>query len=78
MVVAAHLTGHEQPIPGGATGVVPIDYKRAGGLLADWAIWKTDGKANAGVMGVSDVLSTAKVKRDLRGGKTDDDGPHAA
>jgi ribose transport system substrate-binding protein len=58
MVVAAHLTGYEQPIPGGATGVVPIDYKRAGGLLADWAIWKTDGKANASVMGVSDVLST--------------------
>jgi ribose transport system substrate-binding protein len=58
LVVAAHLTGYEQPIPGGASGVVPIDYKRAGGLLADWAIWKTDGKANAGVMGVSDVLST--------------------
>ncbi|MGA9320283.1 MAG: substrate-binding domain-containing protein [Xanthobacteraceae bacterium] len=58
LVVAAHLTGYEQPIPGGATGVVPIDYKRAGGLLADWAIWKTDGKANASVMGVSDVLST--------------------
>ena len=58
MVVAAHLTGYEQPIPGGATGVVPIDYKRAGGLLADWAIWKTDGKANAIVVGISDVLST--------------------
>jgi ribose transport system substrate-binding protein len=57
-VVAAHLTGYEQPIPGGATGVVPIDYKRAGALLADWAIWKTDGKANAIVVGVSDVLST--------------------
>ena len=39
-------------------GVVPIDYKRAGGLLADWAIWKTDGKANASVMGANDVLST--------------------
>jgi ribose transport system substrate-binding protein len=58
MVVAAHLTGYEQPIPGGVNAVVPIDYKRAGGLLADWAIWKTDGKANASVMGVSDVLST--------------------
>ena len=33
--------------PGGANGVVPIDYKRAGALLADWAIWKTDGNANA-------------------------------
>jgi ribose transport system substrate-binding protein len=58
LVVAAHLTGYEQPMPGGVTGVVPIDYKRAGGLLADWAIWKTDGKVDAAVMGVSDVLST--------------------
>jgi ribose transport system substrate-binding protein len=57
-VVAAHLTGYEQPIPGGVSAVVPIDYKRAGALLADWAIWKTDGKANAVVVGVSDVLST--------------------
>jgi ribose transport system substrate-binding protein len=57
-VVAAHLTGYEQGLPGGVTGVVPIDYKRAGALLADWAIWKTDGKADANVMGVSDVLST--------------------
>jgi ribose transport system substrate-binding protein len=57
-VVAAHLTGYEQGMPGGVTGVVPIDYKRAGALLADWAIWKTDGKADAAVMGVSDVLST--------------------
>jgi ribose transport system substrate-binding protein len=57
-VVPAHLTGYEQPIPGGATGVAPIDNKRAGGLLADWAIWKTDGRVNAIVVGVSDVLST--------------------
>jgi len=57
-VVAAHLTGYEQPMPGGVTGVVPIDYKRAGALLGDWAIWKTDGRADASVMGVSDVLST--------------------
>jgi ribose transport system substrate-binding protein len=57
-VVASHLTGYEQPLPGGVSGVVPIDYKRAGALLADWAIWKTDGKVNAIVVGVSDVLST--------------------
>ena len=58
MVVAAHLTGYEQPVPGGVNAVVPIDYKRTGGLLADWAIWKTDGKVEAAVIGVSDVLST--------------------
>jgi ribose transport system substrate-binding protein len=57
-VVAAHLTGYEQPTPAGVSGTVPIDYKRAGALLADWAIWKTDGKANAVVVGINDVLST--------------------
>ena len=57
-VVASHLTGYEQPLPGGVSGVVPIDYKRAGALLADWAIWKTDGKVNAIVVGINDVLST--------------------
>ncbi|HLJ72808.1 MAG TPA: sugar ABC transporter substrate-binding protein [Roseiarcus sp.] len=57
-VVASHLTGYEQPLPGGVTGVVPIDYKRAGALLADWAIWKTDGKVNAIIVGINDVLST--------------------
>ncbi len=65
-VVAAHLTGYEQPIPGGVTGVVPIDYKRAGALLADWAIWKTDGKANAVVVGINDVLSTDSMMSGIK------------
>ncbi len=65
-VVAAHLTGYEQPAPAGVTGVVPIDYKRAGALLADWAIWKTDGKANAVVVGINDVLSTNSMLSGLK------------
>ena len=65
-VVAAHLTGYEQPIPAGVTGVVPIDYKRAGALLADWAIWKTDGKANAIVVGINDVLSTNSMMSGIK------------
>lgn len=65
-VVASHLTGYEQPIPGGVTGVVPIDYKRAGALLADWAIWKTDGKANAVVIGINDVLSTDSMMSGIK------------
>jgi ribose transport system substrate-binding protein len=59
-VVASHLTGFEQILPEGVSGV-PIDYKRAGALLADWAIWKTDGKANALVIGINDVLSTESM-----------------
>jgi ribose transport system substrate-binding protein len=65
-VVAAHLTGYEQPIPAGVSGVVPIDYKRAGALLADWAIWKTDGKANAVVIGINDVLSTDSMMSGIK------------
>jgi len=57
-VVASHLTGFEQPVPGGADGVVPIDYKRAGELLAWWTIGKTAGKTNALVLIVSGALST--------------------
>ncbi len=65
-VVAAHLTGYEQPIPAGVSGVVPIDYKRAGALLADWAIAKTDGKANAVVIGINDVLSTESMMSGIK------------
>ena len=65
-VVAAHLTGYEQPIPAGVSGVVPIDYKRAGALLADWAIWKTDGHAHAVVIGINDVLSTESMMSGLK------------
>jgi ribose transport system substrate-binding protein len=65
-VVASHLTGYEQPLPGGVNAVVPIDYKRAGALLADWAIWKTDGKANAIVIGINDVLSTDSMMSGIK------------
>jgi ribose transport system substrate-binding protein len=65
-VVAAHLTGYEQQIPAGVSGVVPIDYKKAGALLADWAIWKTDGKANAVVIGINDVLSTESMMSGIK------------
>lgn len=65
-VVAAHLTGYEQPAPAGVSGVVPIDYKRAGALLADWAIWKTDGKVNAIVVGINDVLSTDSMMSGIK------------
>jgi ribose transport system substrate-binding protein len=65
-VIAAHLTGFEQAPPGGVNGVVPIDYKRAGALLGDWAIWKTDGNVNAIVLTVNDVLSTDSMVSGLK------------
>jgi ribose transport system substrate-binding protein len=58
IVTASHLTGYEQEVPGGLTASIPIDYKQAGKLLAQWAIAKTDGKANALVLVTNEVLST--------------------
>ena len=58
IVTASHLTGFEQDVPGGLTASIPIDYKQAGKLLAEWAITKTQGKANALVLVTNEVLST--------------------
>lgn len=58
IVTASHLTGFEQEVPGGLTASIPIDYKQAGKLLAQWAISKTEGKANALVLVTNEVLST--------------------
>ena len=60
-VVASHYSGFEQPKPPGVTGVVPIDYFRAGQLLADWAVAKTQAKANALVIVSMEVNSTASM-----------------
>jgi ribose transport system substrate-binding protein len=60
-VIASHYSGFEQAIPPGVSGVVAIDYFKAGQLLADWAIWKTDGKVNALVIVSSEVNSTESM-----------------
>ena len=66
MVVASHLTGFEQEPPGGVDAVVPIDYKRAGELLAWWSIYKTDGKTNAVVLVSNEALSTDSMVAGLK------------
>jgi ribose transport system substrate-binding protein len=60
-VIASHYSGFEQPVPPGASGVVPIDYFKAGQLLADWAIAKADGKVNALVIVSTEVNSTESM-----------------
>jgi ribose transport system substrate-binding protein len=60
-VIASHYSGFEQPVPPGASGVVPIDYLKAGQLLADWAIAKTGGSANALVIVSTEVNSTESM-----------------
>jgi ribose transport system substrate-binding protein len=57
-VIASHLTGFEQGVPEGIDGVVPIDYKRAGELLAWWTIAQTGGQTNALVLVSNEALST--------------------
>lgn len=60
-VVASHYNGFEQPRPPGVTGVVPINYFRAGQLLADWAIAHTDAKADALVIVSMEVYSSQSM-----------------
>jgi ribose transport system substrate-binding protein len=60
-VIASHYSGFEQPLPGYISGAVPIDYLKAGQLLADWAIWKTDAKVNALVIVSTEVYSTESM-----------------
>ena len=59
-VVASHYSGVEQTadVKKYADGDVPIDYAKAGALLADWAIVKTKGHMNALVVIATGPLST--------------------
>ncbi|MEO1018594.1 MAG: substrate-binding domain-containing protein, partial [Pseudomonadota bacterium] len=65
IVTASHLTGFEQEVPGGVDAGVPIDYKRAGELLAWWTIGKTDGATNAVVLVSNEALSTDSMVNGL-------------
>ncbi len=59
-VVASHYNGTEQTaeVMKYADGDVPIDYFKAGGLLADWAVVQTKGHMNALELIASGPLST--------------------
>jgi ribose transport system substrate-binding protein len=56
-VVASHYNGLEQKVEH-ASHDVPIDYFKAGQLLADWAIVQTSGKLNSLVLISTGPLST--------------------
>jgi ribose transport system substrate-binding protein len=70
-VIASHFNGYEQSgeVAKFADGDVPIDYFRAGSLLADWAVVNTEGKLNALVVTASGPLSSdstlAGIKAEL-------------
>jgi len=63
--VASHYSGLEQPIPAGVQSV-PIDYRKAGQLIADWAIMDTKGKTNALVLISSEVNSTESMVNGIK------------
>lgn len=61
IVTASHVTGFEQPVLGGVTAMIPIDYKKAGELMAGWTIAQTEGKVNALVLTTNEVPSTESI-----------------
>jgi ribose transport system substrate-binding protein len=65
-VIASHYSGFEQPVPPGASGAVPIDYFKAGQMLADWTIARTDGKVNALVIVSTEVNSTESMVNGIK------------
>lgn len=64
-VVASHYSGFEQTLPNGVAAV-PIDYRKAGQLIADWAIMDTKGKANVLVVISSEVFSTESMVEGIK------------
>ncbi len=59
-VIASHYSGMEQTptVMKYADGDVPVDYFKAGGLLADWAVSHTGGHMNALELVATGPLST--------------------
>src|SRR5690606_1210459 len=66
LVTASHVTGFDMPVPPYVTAAIPIDYKEAGKLLAEWTIAKTNGKVNALVLVTNEVPSTVSMTNGLK------------
>lgn len=60
-VVVTHLYDVDQAVDPSVTAATNIPYKQAGKLLADWAIVKTQGKANVLVTVITQVNSTVPM-----------------
>lgn len=69
-IVASHDGGYEQIRPDPFLWV-PADYFTAGKLLADWAIMRTGGKANALVVTALDSYSSESVINGIKDGFKD-------
>jgi ribose transport system substrate-binding protein len=60
-VVLSHSNGLEQALPFTLDGAVPVRYKEAGQLLADWTIAQSGAKANVLVIEADDIYSTGSL-----------------
>lgn len=68
-VIASHYNGNEQSELVGkyADGDVPLDYFKAGALLADWAVVQTKGHMNALELVASGPISTDSMMAGIEG-----------
>ncbi|MCL4439349.1 MAG: sugar ABC transporter substrate-binding protein [Firmicutes bacterium] len=64
-VVSTHLSGFEQQIPY-VNENLGIDYNKAGRLLADWTILKTNAKPNILVLISNEVVSTESIVNGIK------------
>ncbi len=73
LVVSSHLSGLEQTVPN-VSNNLPIDYKLAGQLLADWVITK-DTKAHVLVIVSDEIVSTGAMRDGITSEFTTYGGP---
>lgn len=64
-IVAAHASGFDTPAPAPFQNV-QIDYTRAGELMAQWAVFKTQGKANVLAIVAEDSFSANSLQNGIK------------
>ncbi|HEV7679919.1 MAG TPA: sugar ABC transporter substrate-binding protein [Candidatus Dormibacteraeota bacterium] len=65
-VVLSHSNGLEQALPFPLDGAVPVRYKEAGQLLADWVVANSGGNADVLVITADDIYSTGSLVPGLK------------
>ncbi|NEI74482.1 substrate-binding domain-containing protein [Rhizobium lusitanum] len=64
-IVAAHASGFDTPAPAPFQNV-QIDYTEAGRLMAQWAVFKTQGKANVLAIVAEDSFSANSLQNGIK------------
>jgi ribose transport system substrate-binding protein len=61
-VLLTHIIDPREPVPAGVTVAVPAPFQQAARLEADWAVAKTNGKADVLIITSDEVLPTKGIK----------------